>query len=73
LQQILDGNLSYKALVGSLGTLKQDMNNRTQSYQIQIGDIQKRIRGAGTPGQTQMNAAPGAGGDPFSQFGGKSH
>lgn len=72
LQQIIDGNVSYKALVGSLDTLKQDMNNRTQSYQLQIGDIQKRIKGAGSA--TPL-PAPGADGktDPFAQFGGAAH
>lgn len=53
LQAIIDGNLSYKALVGSLNTLKQDMANRTQAYQLQIKGIQDRIKGAGT-GAAQM-------------------
>lgn len=68
LQQIIDPNVSYKALVGSLNTLKQDMANRTQSYQMQIEDIQNRIKGAGSSQATnqgnndsQNPAAPPAG------------
>ena len=80
LQAIIDGNLTYSALVGSLNTLKQDMANRTQSYQLQIGGIQDRLRNAGRAGATvqggnlpQDNSAPTSGGDPFAQFGGKAH
>jgi hypothetical protein len=40
------------------GTLKQDMANRHQSYQDQIGDIQKRIRGGGG-GDTVSVQIPG--------------
>lgn len=50
LQDIIDGNVPYSAMVASLNTLKQDMSNRTQSYQAQIGDIQQRIGG----GQSQQ-------------------
>jgi hypothetical protein len=59
LQQIIDGNMPYKSMVASLNTLKQDMANRTTSYQAQIGDIQHRISGAGSTPST--NAAPTAG------------
>lgn len=79
LQDVIDGNVPFSALVASLNTLKQDMANRTQAYQQQIGDLQTRIKGAGGA----QPAAGGAGGaqqtnqpgnnDPFSQFGGKAH
>lgn len=52
LQAIIDGNLSYPALVASLNTLKQDMANRTQAYQLQINGIQDRIKKAGTGAAT---------------------
>lgn len=57
LQQIVDGNMPYKSIVASLNTLKQDMTNRTLSYQMQINDIQNRIKGAGG-----SNPSPGNGG-----------
>jgi hypothetical protein len=47
LQDVIDGNMPYSALVASLNTLKQDMANRTQAYQGQISDLQNRIRTAG--------------------------
>jgi hypothetical protein len=49
LQEIIDGNVPYSALVSSLTTLKQDMSNRHASYQQQIEDIQNRIKTAGQP------------------------
>lgn len=55
LQDIIDGNMPLPAMVASLNTLKQDMANRTQAYQMQIGDIQRRIKGV-TP--SSPNAAP---------------
>lgn len=45
LQNIIDGNMPYKAMVASLDTLRQDMGNRTQAYQMQISDIKNRIGG----------------------------
>ena len=79
LQSIIDGNMPYSAMVASLNTLKQDMGNRTQSYQMQIQDIQTRIKGSGNgqqptaqPNQPQGQPAP-AKGDPFAQFGGVAH
>ncbi len=68
LQQIIDGNVPYSAMVASLNTLKQDMTNRSQSYQAQIGDIQKRIKGAGSQPAQGSDIS-----DPFAQFGGKAH
>lgn len=44
LQDIVDGNMSYKAMVASLNTLKQDMANRHQAYTEQISDIQGRLK-----------------------------
>lgn len=80
LQDVIDGNMPLSAMVASLNTLKQDMGNRTQSYQAQIKDIQNRIKGAGQPsggtgGAGQAGPASGAiengyrfkGGDPTKQ------
>ena len=67
-EDILSGNLSYSAAKKVVATLKQDFANRHQSYQAQIGDIQKRIGGA-KPSQSQGNADQPK--DFFSQFGGK--
>lgn len=80
LQDVIDGNVPYSAMVASLNTLKQDMANRTQSYQAQIQDIQNRIKGAGQPsggtgGAGQAGPASGSiengyrfkGGDPSKQ------
>ena len=66
LQSVIDGNAPLPAILGSLGTLKQEFNNRTQSYQQQIGDLQTRIRGgggaqSGDQQQTQSAVAPPAG------------
>ena len=49
LQDVIDGNVPYSALVSSLNTLKQDMGNRTQAYRQQIQEIQGRLKGAGQP------------------------
>lgn len=58
LQDVIDGNVPYSALVASLNTLKQDMANRTQSYQQQIGDLQTRIKGSGGNQQGITVTAP---------------
>jgi hypothetical protein len=50
LQQIIDGNMPYKALVASLNTLKQDMANRRISYQNTIKDLQDNIGNIGNQG-----------------------
>jgi hypothetical protein len=74
LQDIIDGNAPLPALVASLNTLKQDMANRTTSYQGQIADLQGRIKNVGTStpaGGTQPASKPAN--DPFAQFGGVSH
>lgn len=42
-QEILDGNLSFPAMMASINQLKTDMGNRHQSYGDQISDIQKRL------------------------------
>lgn len=47
LEDITSGNLSLNAMRGQWGVIKQDMQNRHDSYQQQIGDIQGRIRNAG--------------------------
>jgi hypothetical protein len=44
-EDMLSGNLSYSAAQKVVQTLKQDFANRHQSYQMQIGDIQTRMRG----------------------------
>ncbi len=79
LQDIVDENMTYGAMMTSLNTLKQDMGNRTQSYQAQIGDLQNRIKGMGTAqggaqpaGQSATPGAPG-GSNLFGQFGGAAH
>lgn len=61
LQDVIDGNVPYSALVSSLTTLKQDMANRTQAYQQQIGEIQGRLKGphaAGPDAQGVTVTAP---------------
>lgn len=55
LQDIIDGNMPYSALVASLNTLKQDMHNRNDSNQQAISDLQNRIKGGGAP-QSQAPA-----------------
>ncbi len=60
LQDVIDGHMPYKSLVASLNTLKQDMGNRTESYQQQIGDLQRRIKNAG------QTAGPANGAQSFS-------
>jgi hypothetical protein len=47
LQDIIDGNAPISAILASMGELRVDMNNRTQSYQAQIGDVQNRIKNVG--------------------------
>ena len=63
---MLSGNLSYPAAQKVVQTLRQDMANRTQGYQAQIGDIQSRIKGSSS--QPQQPGAPQGGapkvGDP---------
>jgi hypothetical protein len=72
LQELINGNMTYPAMVGSLDTLKQDMKNRTASNNAAIKTIQDRIKGPGS--STPSNASPQQGGnDPFAQFGGKAH
>ena len=46
-EDMLSGNLSLPAAKQVVATLKQDMANRTQAYQAQIGDIQNRVKNAG--------------------------
>lgn len=52
LQDVINGDAPYSALVASLNTLKQDMQNRRQAYQSQLQDIQGRLRGSAA---TQQN------------------
>lgn len=73
LQLIIDGNAPVPAIIASLNTLKQDMGNRTQSYQMQIQDLQGKIKGAtAAPGGAPQPGGQG-GGNAFSQFGGVAH
>jgi hypothetical protein len=78
LQEVIDGNMPYSAMVASLNTLKQDMENRTKSYQLLIQDIQNRLKpaqagvGAGQPQNNGQSSGNGLN-DPFSQFGGVAH
>jgi hypothetical protein len=67
-QQILDGDLSFPAMMASINQLKTDFGNRHQSYQDQVNDIKKRI-GGGKKTSAEETAAPAE--HPFfSQFGG---
>lgn len=59
LQQLVDGNMTYPAMVASLNTLRQDMNNRHVSYEQQIGDIQSRIKGSGSSSAAPVAAPNG--------------
>jgi hypothetical protein len=47
LQDIIDGNAPISAIMASMGELRIDMNNRTQSYQSEITDLQNRIKNVG--------------------------
>jgi hypothetical protein len=69
---VIDGNAPVPAILGSLNTLRQEFANRTQSYQMQIKDIQGRLNPSGGGAQPQGGAQPN-GNDPFAQFGGKAH
>ena len=53
LEDMLSGNLPYPAMVGAIKQLKTDMNNREQSYNIQIADIKKRMGGKAEEGGTK--------------------
>jgi hypothetical protein len=57
LQDIIDGNAPISAMMASMGELRVDMNNRTQSYQAQIADVQNRIKNVGG---TATQATPAA-------------
>lgn len=48
-QEILDGNLSFPAMMASINQLKTDFGNRHQSYADQIADIKGRIGGKANP------------------------
>jgi len=52
-QDILDGNLPYPAMIASINQLKTDFANRHDSYQQQIGDLQRQLskkgQGSGPP------------------------
>lgn len=74
LQDIVDGNATYPALVASLNVLQQDFKNRHTSYQSAISDLQDKIKNAGTTGTNNSGGSQNQGGnDPFAQFGGKAH
>lgn len=54
-EDLVSGNLTYPAAQKVVQTLKQDMANRTQAYQMQIGDIRGRIKGVSpTPQSTGL-------------------
>lgn len=61
-QEVLDGNLPYPAMMATINQLKTDFGNRHQSYQDQIGDIQKRLRGGGGGSGGQAETSGGGGG-----------
>ena len=46
-QDVLDGNMSFPAMMASINQLKTDFANRHQSYGDQINDIQQRMGGKG--------------------------
>ena len=54
--ELIGPNATLKQIVSAANILKTDMENRRQSYQQQIGDIQKRLGGAQGGGQTQSGA-----------------
>lgn len=59
--QLIGPDATLKQIVSAANILKTDMANRHQSYQQQIGDIQKRLGGAqGGGGQTSQSGAPSA-------------
>lgn len=64
--ELIGPNASLKQIVSAANILKQDMANRHDSYQLQIGDIKKRLGSGGE------ETKPPAANDFFSQFGGKS-
>ncbi len=43
LQQVIDGNLSYNAMVSTLKMVQADMHNRTTAYRSQLESIRHRI------------------------------
>lgn len=49
LQELLSGNLPYPAMQSAIKQLKIDMQNRHDSYQEQINQLQGQISGAGKP------------------------
>jgi hypothetical protein len=53
---LIGPNSSLKQVESAATILKQDMANRHDSYQQQIGDIKKRLGGAQGGGQTQSGA-----------------
>jgi hypothetical protein len=55
---ILAGNLSLSAMKSVVGTLKQDMANRHESYQQQIQDIKGRLGAKGSQTQTPQTTKP---------------
>ena len=60
LQKIIDGNMPVKAIIASLDTLRQDMNNRTGSNRETIADIQRRLSGASAPNGNNQQPPPTA-------------
>jgi hypothetical protein len=62
LQDIVDGNATYSALVSSLNVLQQDFKNRKSGFETQINDLQGRIKGMGSTGGQSNSAQPQTGG-----------
>lgn len=58
LEDITNGNLPLNAMKGQWSVIKQDMQNRHDSYQQQINDIHARIKGQSS-GQPQPAATGG--------------
>ena len=54
--QLIGPNASLKQIVSAANILKQDMANRHDAYQEQIGDIQNRLQGAQGGGPAQSGA-----------------
>lgn len=67
--EMVNGNMTYPAMVAAFNELKNDMGNRHQSYAEQIKTIQGRLGGKATPSPTGEQKDKTS--HPFfSQFGG---
>ena len=73
--ELIGKDATLKQIISAANILKQDMANRHNAYQQQIGEIQKRLGGAQGGGPASQTGAPATSdsSDPFAQFGGKRH